>query len=78
MLSQITALALSLGAVVSGAVLVEVIFNYPGLGSLLYEGVRSEDYVFIQRVTLLLSISLAWFLFLIDVLYPLIDPRISR
>jgi peptide/nickel transport system permease protein len=78
MLSQITALALSLGAVVSGAVLVEVIFNYPGLGSLLYVAIRGQDYFVIQGVVLMLIVSLAVLLFAVDLLYPLLDPRIRR
>jgi peptide/nickel transport system permease protein len=78
MLSQITALALSLGAVVSGAVLVEVIFNYPGLGSLLYVAIRGQDYFVIQGVVLMLIVSLAVLLFLVDLIYPLLDPRIRR
>ena len=54
LLPQVTALALSLGHVVSGAVLVEVIFNYPGLGALLYDAVRGQDYFVIQGVVLML------------------------
>ena len=78
LLSQVTALALSLGAVVSGAVLVEVIFNYPGLGSLLYVAIRGQDYFVIQGVVLMLIVSLAVLLFLVDLIYPLLDPRIRR
>jgi peptide/nickel transport system permease protein len=78
MLSQITALALSLGAVVSGAVLVEVVFNYPGLGSLLYVAIRGQDYFVIQGVVLMLIVSLAVLLFAVDLIYPLLDPRIRR
>jgi peptide/nickel transport system permease protein len=50
LLPQVTALALSMGHVVSGAVLVEVIFNYPGLGALLYNAVRGQDY-FLTRAS---------------------------
>ena len=78
MLSQITALALSLGAVVSGAVLVEVVFNYPGLGTLLYVAIRGQDYFVIQGVVLMLIVSLAVLLFSVDLIYPLLDPRIRR
>jgi len=78
LLAQVTALALSLGSVVSGAVLVEVIFNYPGLGSLLYVAIRGQDYFVIQGVVLMLIISLAVLLFLVDLIYPLLDPRIRR
>ena len=78
MLSQITALALAMGAVLSGAVLVEVVFNYPGLGTLLYVAIRGQDYFVIQGVVLMLIISLAALLFVVDLLYPLLDPRIRR
>lgn len=77
-LPQITALALNLGAVVSGAVLVEVIFNYPGLGSLLYVAIRGQDYFVIQGVVLVLILTLAVMLFIVDLIYPLLDPRIRR
>src|SRR5690606_11004208 len=78
LLAQITALALSLGSVVSGAVLVEVIFNYPGLGNLLYVAIRGQDYFVIQGVVLMLIVTLATLLFIVDLLYPLLDPRIRR
>ena len=78
LLSQVTALALSMGAVLSGAVLVEVVFNYPGLGSLLYVAIRGQDYFVIQGVVLMLIVSLAVLLFLVDLIYPLLDPRIRR
>ena len=78
LLAQVTALALSLGSVVSGAVLVEVIFNYPGLGSVLYSAIRGQDYFVIQGVVLMLILSLAFMLFVVDLIYPLLDPRIRR
>lgn len=78
LLAQITALALSLGSVVSGAVLVEVIFNYPGLGNLLYVAIRGQDYFVIQGVVLMLIVTLAVLLFIVDLIYPLLDPRIRR
>jgi peptide/nickel transport system permease protein len=78
LLAQITALALSMGSVVSGAVLVEVIFSYPGLGSLLYVAIRGQDYFLIQGVVLMLIVTLAVLLFLVDLIYPLLDPRIKR
>ena len=78
MLSQVTALALAMGSVLSGAVLVEVIFNYPGLGSLLYVAIRGQDYFVIQGVVLMLIVALAGLLFVVDLIYPLLDPRIRR
>jgi peptide/nickel transport system permease protein len=78
LLSQVTALALAMGSVMSGAVLVEVIFNYPGLGSLLYVAIRGQDYFVIQGVVLMLIVALAVLLFIVDLIYPLLDPRIRR
>lgn len=78
LLPQVTALALALGSVLSGSVLVEVIFNYPGLGSVLYIAIRGKDYFVIQGVVLMLILALGLALFIIDLIYPLIDPRITR
>jgi peptide/nickel transport system permease protein len=77
LLPQFTKLAMTLGHIVSGAILVEVIFSYPGLGFRLYQAIQSKDYFVIQGIVLLLSISIAVAMFVIDILYPLIDPRIS-
>ena len=76
MLPQFTSLALNLGLILSGAVLVEIIFSYPGLGFLLFAAIAGKDYFVIQGVVLLLILALAFSLFLVDLLYPLIDPRI--
>jgi peptide/nickel transport system permease protein len=76
-LPQITALALGLGSIVGGAVLVEYIFNYPGMGYLLYQALLNDDYTLIQGVVFILIFATATAVLLIDLLYPLIDPRIS-
>ena len=78
LLPQLTTLALTLGHVVSGAILVEVVFAYPGIGYQLYQAIQSKDYFVIQGIILLLSISIALAMFLMDLVYPLIDPRITR
>jgi peptide/nickel transport system permease protein len=77
MLPQVTALAVALGLILSGAVLVEVIFNYPGLGYLLYNAIEGKDYFVIQGIVLLLIVSLAVALYIVDLIYPLLDPRIT-
>ena len=59
LLPQVTALALALATVVSGAVLVEAIFNYPGLGGLLFSSVLSKDIFVINGVVSVLILSLA-------------------
>jgi peptide/nickel transport system permease protein len=76
-LPQFTALALSLGGIVGGATLVEYIFGYPGMGYLLYQGIVNNDYTLIQGVTLILITCTAFAVLVIDLIYPLIDPRIT-
>lgn len=77
LLPQLTKLAMTLGHIVSGAILVEVIFSYPGLGFRLYQAIQSKDYFVIQGIVLLLSVSIAVAMFILDLIYPLIDPRIT-
>ena len=76
MLPQLTHLALTLSHIVSGAILVEVIFAYPGIGYRLYQAIHAKDYFVIQGIVLLLSVSIAFTMLLLDLIYPLIDPRI--
>lgn len=76
LLPQITGLAVALGTAVSGAILVEVVFNYPGVGFLLFQAIAQKDFFTIQGVVLVLIASLAATLFVVDLLYPLIDPRV--
>lgn len=77
LLPQITALALVLGHVVSGAVLVEVIFGYPGIGTMLYQAIRGSDYYLVQGIVFIVIVSIGVATFLLDVLYPTLDPRIT-
>jgi peptide/nickel transport system permease protein len=76
LLPQATGLALSLGQIVGGALITETIFAYPGLGFLIYNSIKSLDFPVIQGGILLIIISVAVANFLIDLAYPLIDPRI--
>jgi peptide/nickel transport system permease protein len=77
MLPQITGLALSLGNVFGGAVIVEFIFNYPGIGKLMVAGIYAGDYSLVLGVTTIAVIAVAAAVFLIDILYPLVDPRVK-
>jgi len=77
LLPQMTALALALGGIVSGAVLVEVIFQYPGVGSLLYQAVRSSDYFMMQGVVFMIIVAIGVATLILDLIYPRLDPRIS-
>lgn len=76
MLPQVTVLALQLGSVFSGALITEVIFNYPGLGTLIYNAILESDYNLMMGAISLAVVAVALAAFLIDVLYPLLDPRI--
>jgi peptide/nickel transport system permease protein len=75
-LPQFTSLALALGHIVSGALLVEVIFTYPGVGSLLFQAIQGFDYFVIYGVVFMVVLAIALATLLVDLAYPLLDPRI--
>lgn len=77
MLPQFTGLAISLGFIVSGATIVELIFTFPGMGYQLYQSIISSDYPVIQGITFFLVLSVATAILVIDLIYPLLDPRIT-
>lgn len=77
LLPQATALILTLGHILSGAVLTEVVFAYPGIGTVLYRAIREYDYFLIQGVVFALIVSIALATFLLDMIYPILDPRIT-
>jgi peptide/nickel transport system permease protein len=76
MLPQITGLALSLGMIFSGALILEVIFSYPGLGLLAFQAIRQTDYSLIMGVTLFSIIGVATATLILDLIYPLFDARV--
>ncbi len=77
LLPQATSLALSLGYIVSGAVLVEVVFGYPGIGTVLYRAIHTFDYFVIYGVVIMLILSIGFAMLIMDLIYPLLDPRIT-
>jgi len=77
LLPQVTAVALALGQIVSGAVLVEVIFGYPGIGTMLYQAIRGSDYYLVQGIVFVVIVSIGLATFILDIIYPLLDPRIT-
>jgi peptide/nickel transport system permease protein len=77
LLPQLTQLALKLGLLVSGAILVEVVFAYPGIGYRLYVAIGQKDVFVVQGIVLLLSVSIALTMLVLDLIYPLIDPRVA-
>lgn len=76
-LPQVTGMALVLGNILSGAVLVEIIFQYPGIGSLLWRAIRETDYFVVQGIVFFSIVAIGVATLLLDLLYPLLDPRIS-
>lgn len=78
LLPQVTSLALAMGYVLSGAVLVEVVFGFPGIGLLLFNAIKLVDYPVIQGIVFTIILSLAAATLLLDLTLPLLDPRIRR
>ena len=77
LLPQVTALALALGQIVSGAVLVEVVFGYPGIGTVLFTAIRQSDWFLIQGIVFAVIVSIGLATLILDLIYPLLDPRIT-
>jgi peptide/nickel transport system permease protein len=76
-LPQTTSLALALGQVASGAVLVEVVFGYPGVGTLLFQSIRTFDYTVIYGITFMVIVAIGLATFILDLILPFLDPRIA-
>ena len=77
MLPQITGLALALGTMVFGAVVAEVVFSYPGLGSTILTAALGQDYPLLSATTLIVSIMVLVANFAIEIVYGFLDPRIK-
>jgi peptide/nickel transport system permease protein len=75
LLPQVTGLALALGAVVAGAIVVEIVFGYPGLGLETYNAVINRDYFLLQGIFLFIIVGVLIANFIIDIVYVVIDPR---
>ncbi|HUH96592.1 MAG TPA: ABC transporter permease [Anaerolineales bacterium] len=77
MLPQVTGLALSVGTMVSGALVAEIIFSYPGLGFTILNAITGQDYPLISGVTLVITLMVLIAMFVIEIIYGFIDPRIK-
>jgi len=77
MLPQVTGFALALGTVITSAIVVEGIFGLPGLGSELSSAIRSNDFLVIYGIVLFITIIVATLMVLVELVYPLLDPRIK-
>jgi peptide/nickel transport system permease protein len=77
-LPQVTAFAITLGTLVSGQILVEYVFQYRGMGRVIYEAILARDFAVIQGGSFIVILMTALAVFVIDLIYPFIDPRISH
>ena len=78
MLPQITGLALQLGSIFSGALILEVVFGYPGMGTLMFQAVMANDYSLIMGIAIFSIVGVATAVLILDLLYPLFDPRVRH
>ena len=76
MLPQLTGLAVSIGMMIGGALITEMIFSYPGLGMAILSAIQGNDYPLIQGCTLLVTISVLIANFSVDILISFLDPRV--
>ena len=77
MLPMATLIAINLGYVIAGAITVEVVFNWPGLGTLTVDALAARDYPVLQGIFLLLSVSVVFANLIADVMYQFLDPRVK-
>lgn len=77
-LPNVTGFAIALGGILGGTVLVETIFNYPGMGRLLLEAVSNKDYPLMQALFLFTTVGVLIANFVADMVYGLLDPRVRR
>ena len=77
MLPQATAFALALGQIVAGGVLVEVVFGYPGIGTVLFAAIRQADWFLIQGAVFTVIVAIGLATLILDLVYPKLDPRIT-
>jgi peptide/nickel transport system permease protein len=77
MLPTATLIALSLGYIVAGTILIETVFSWPGIGQAVFKAVADRDYPMLQGAFLILTLSVVFFNFLADLVYVKLDPRIT-
>jgi peptide/nickel transport system permease protein len=77
-LTLLTVAGLNVGTLIGSAVVIEVIFSMPGIGSLLYESITSRQYIAFQSLVAIIAVGYVVLNFLVDVLYAVLDPRIRH
>ena len=78
MLPIVTLIAISLGYIVAGTVLIEYVFSWPGIGKAVVDAVHERDYPMLQGAFLVLTLSVVFFNLAADLLYAKLDPRIGE
>ncbi|WGX96775.1 ABC transporter permease [Nocardioides sp. L-11A] len=78
LLPTVTLIGLSIGAMVGGAILIEVVFSWPGVGRTIYDSIVARDYPMMQGAFLVFTVSVVLFNLLADAAYSLLDPRVRR
>lgn len=76
-LPQVTSLGVAIGAIAGGFIIVEQIFSYPGIGTLLFDAILDSDYTMIQGIVFYIILGVSIAVLILDLTYPLMDPRIS-
>ena len=77
-LPSVTSFSISLGLVVSGSLLTEIVFNYPGIGFALYKAVQSDDYALVEGCFLVIALAVLIANFLSELFYVFLDPRVRQ
>ncbi|MBD8512735.1 ABC transporter permease [Photobacterium sp. WH77] len=78
MLPSVTALSMALGMAIGGQLIVEIIFNYPGLGTVMLNAIHARDYQVLQGQLLIMTLFMLFFNFLADLLIVALDPRLRK
>ena len=74
-LPQMSGLSLALGLVVSGAIVTEIVFGYPGIGTLILTAIQNRDYFLLQGIFLFIIVGVLIANFIVDIAYVIVDPR---
>ena len=76
LLPQVTGLALAVGTMVTSGIVIEQFYGLPGIGSMLYDAIKVNDFLVIYGVVLFIVIAIAVLMVVVEMLYPLLDPRV--
>jgi ABC-type dipeptide/oligopeptide/nickel transport system permease component len=78
LLPILTIAGLQIGQLLSGSVIVETVFSRPGIGRLLIQAILAKDYVTVQALIMMIALIYALSNFIVDILYPVLDPRVAN